>query len=277
MATNAAEIIHARSNAGAFGRFADRWIFVFMAALFVAVTLLGFIPDSIGIVGAVRAGQRPPFPPILHFHAVLMGSWLVLLLVQATLVALGRTAWHRKLGLASLVLLPAIIVAAVLLVKASWQQIEFLGVSPPAGLDPAVVIGLKGTVTKVLLTQIRMGIIFPVLVFWALLIRAEEPQIHKRLMILATVVPLGAGVDRAVGFLGWPVNFGPTFFYDDVYCLLLLLPLFAYDLSRRKKTVLRAYIIWAAFFVPTGIAMYGLGGTSWWAATAPRLMGMQRW
>jgi hypothetical protein len=276
MATNAAEIIHARSNAGAFGRFADRWIFVFMAALFVAVTLLGFIPDSIGIVGAVRAGQRPPLPPILHFHAVLMGSWLVLLLVQATLVALGRTAWHRKLGLASLILLPAIIVASVLLVKASWQQIGFLAVSPPPGLAPAVVIGLKATVTKVLLTQIRMGIVFTVLIVWALQIRAQDPQMHKRLMFLATVVPLGAGVDRAVGFLGWPVNFGPTFFYDDVYCLLLLLPLFAYDLIRRK-TVLRAYFIWAAFFLPTGIAMYVLGGTSWWAAEAPRLMGMQRW
>jgi hypothetical protein len=276
MATNAAEIIHSRSDASALGRFADRWIFVFMASLFVAVTLLGFVPDSIDIVGAVRAGQRPPLPPVLHIHAVLMGSWLVLLLVQATLVALGRTAWHRKLGLASLVLLPAIIVAGVFLVKASWQQIEFLGVSPPPGLNRAVVIGLKGTVTKVLFTQIRMGIVFTVLVVWALLVRTEDPQIHKRLMILATVVPLAAGIDRAVGFLGWPMNFGPTFFYDDVYSVLLLLPLVAYDLIRRKP-VLRAYCIWAALFVPTGIAMYALGGTSWWAAAAPRLMRMHRW
>jgi hypothetical protein len=69
----------------------DRWIFVFMAGLFVVVTLAGFVPSSIVKIAAVEAGQRPPFPLILHIHAVLMGSWLILLLGQTSLMAMPAT------------------------------------------------------------------------------------------------------------------------------------------------------------------------------------------
>ena len=77
----------------------DRWIFVFMAAWFIAIVLAGFIPDSIMKVGMVQAGARPPFPIVLHMHAVLMGSFLLLLLAQTVLMATGRRALHMRLGI----------------------------------------------------------------------------------------------------------------------------------------------------------------------------------
>src|SRR5678815_784800 len=70
----------------------DRWIYVFTAASFIVVTLLGFIPDSLMKIGMVKAGLRPPFPLVLHMHAVLMGSFLALLLAQTWLMATGRKA-----------------------------------------------------------------------------------------------------------------------------------------------------------------------------------------
>src|SRR6476469_8077769 len=69
----------------------DRWIYVFMAAWFIAIVLTGFIPDSLNKIAAVQAGQRPPLPLVMHAHAVLMGSFLLLLLAQTTLVATGRS------------------------------------------------------------------------------------------------------------------------------------------------------------------------------------------
>ena len=63
----------------------DRWIFVFMAAWFIVITLAGFIPDSMMKIGMVQAGVRPPFPIVLHMHAVLMGSFLLLLFAQTWL------------------------------------------------------------------------------------------------------------------------------------------------------------------------------------------------
>src|SRR5215207_1373256 len=86
----------------------DRWIFVFMAAWFIAIVLAGFIPDSLDKVAAVQAGERPPFPLVLHMHAVLMGSFLLLLLAQSWLMATGRTAQHMRLGVLAMVLAPAL-------------------------------------------------------------------------------------------------------------------------------------------------------------------------
>ena len=63
-----------------------------MAGLFILTALAGFIPDSIDVLRAVKAGERPALPPILHVHAILMASWLLLLLAQTSLVALGRGA-----------------------------------------------------------------------------------------------------------------------------------------------------------------------------------------
>src|SRR3569623_3112177 len=87
--------------------FIDRWSWAFTVALIVATVLAGFVPDSMTKVGLVEAGKRPPFPLVLHVHAALMGSWLLLLLTQTTLMATGRRALHMQLGLAAAVLAPA--------------------------------------------------------------------------------------------------------------------------------------------------------------------------
>src|SRR5688572_25807962 len=76
----------------------DRWIFVGMAVWFIAIVLAGFIPDSIMKVAMVKAGLRPPFPLVLHMHAVLMGGFLLLLLAQSWLMATGRRQFHMQLG-----------------------------------------------------------------------------------------------------------------------------------------------------------------------------------
>src|SRR6478672_8235797 len=72
----------------------DRWIYVFTAVSFIAVALAGFLPDSAHKIALVQSGGRPPFPLVLHLHAVLMGSFLLLLLAQTTLAATGRIDLH---------------------------------------------------------------------------------------------------------------------------------------------------------------------------------------
>ena len=101
----------------------DRWIYVFMAAFFIAITLTGFVPDSLAKLAAIEAGARPPFPLVLHVHSVLMGLFLLLLLAQTTLAATGRLHYHQRLGLAAVVLAPAIVVAGFILVPTMHHQI----------------------------------------------------------------------------------------------------------------------------------------------------------
>jgi hypothetical protein len=87
----------------------DRWIYVFTAASFIAIVLTGFVPDSLAKLTAIHAGQRPPFPLVLHVHAILMGSFLLLLLSQTILVAVGKRSWHMRIGIAAAALVPAIV------------------------------------------------------------------------------------------------------------------------------------------------------------------------
>src|SRR4051812_47700155 len=87
----------------------DRWIFVAMAVWFIAIVLAGFIPDAAMKVQMVRTGLRPPFPPIMHVHAVLMGSFLLLLLAQTVMMATGRSALHKRVGIVGMVLAVALV------------------------------------------------------------------------------------------------------------------------------------------------------------------------
>ena len=52
----------------------------------------------------------PPLPRIFHIHAAIFTSWIVLFVLQASLVHPGATDLHRKLGLAGAALAIAMVV-----------------------------------------------------------------------------------------------------------------------------------------------------------------------
>src|SRR4029453_1846754 len=101
----------------------DRWIYVFMAAWFIAIVLVGFIPDSMMKVALVKAGGRAPFPLVLHFHAVLMGSFLLLLLTQTVLMATGHKALHMQLGILGAILAAPLVAVGFVLAPTMYYQV----------------------------------------------------------------------------------------------------------------------------------------------------------
>lgn len=42
--------------------------------------------------------RTPPLSPLLHIHGAVMTGWVVLLVVQTSLIAAHRVQWHRCLG-----------------------------------------------------------------------------------------------------------------------------------------------------------------------------------
>jgi hypothetical protein len=267
MVANTADLVRAQPNAGTFARFADRWIYVFMAAFYVVTALVGFIPDSVNVIAAVEAGQRPPLSPILHAHAIAMGAWLLLLLTQSTLVATGNTAQHRKLGLIGMVLAPTIVVLMFLVARGAYSA--FMAV-PPGAMPAEAFAGVKQLVSNLFLEQIRSMALFGGFVAWALVVRKRDSETHRRLLILATLIPLPAAINRIMwlpgGFPESPVS---TWLYQ----LLWLAPVLIYDIARRGR-VHRAYVIGIALNVPFAIATYLLWSTPGWEATVPTLMGL---
>ena len=267
MAT-AAETILIQRRGGGFTAFADRWIYVFMAALFIVTVLVGFIPDSVAKVGAVAAGQRPAFPMILHLHSALMGSWLLLLFTQALLMALGKPGLHKQLGIAGAVLAPAMVIVGFLLIPAmDGQVIDGIRHGPPPVAEQLRAI--LPIVLNIMAVQIRAGLVFAILVTVALATRRAAPDVHKRLMFLATLAPLPAATDR----MSWlPTSIPGSALTIELWPLVILAPMFLWDLHRQKR-IHRAYVIWFAVSLAPAIAMHLCWNSPAWHAVALTLLG----
>ena len=247
----------------------DRWIFVFMAGWFIAIVLAGFVPDSLMKIEMVRTGQRPPFPLVLHVHAVLMGAFLLLLLAQTWLMATGRRALHMQLGIAGLVGAVAIVIVGFILIPTMYHQLWNAAQTAPNELREKLRTPLL-IWDNITLLQIRIGILFPLFIAIGLRARGKEAGLHKRMMILATAIPLPAGIDR----IPWlPHTMPDSPLSVDLYTLLAISPMFVWDVVRNGR-VHRAYWIWIAAYLPCAIAVHALWNTAWWHSMVPRLMGV---
>jgi uncharacterized membrane protein len=247
----------------------DRWIFVAMAAWFIAIVLIGFVPDAMGMVAAAKTGQRPPLPAILHVHAVVMGSFLLLLLTQSVLMATGRCELHKRVGIAAFVLVPVLVVVGLILAPTIYHQVLSFSQTGPAELRPQLQQRLMA-LENILLLQIRIGILFPLFMGIALAARGKNGGLHKRMLFLATAVPLPAAIDR----MHWLPNTLPAMpVGTDLWLLVALSPLFLWDVARNRR-VHEAYWIWLGVYVPVGLLAYGLWDTPWWHATARQIMGV---
>ncbi len=247
----------------------DRWIFVGMAMWFIVIVLAGFVPDALQKIAAVKAGLRPPFPPILHVHSVLMGSFLLLILAQSVMMATGRSALHKKVGIAAFVLVPALIIVGIILAATIYHQVwggaHFGPPAVRAALTPAI-----PQLENILLLQLHAGILFGIFMTMALAARSANSGFHKRMIFLATAVPLLASVDR----MGWlPNTFPASPMSSDGYILLVIAPMFLWDVIRNRR-VHSAYAVWAAIYLPASLIMYRLWDTPGWHATAQRIMGV---
>jgi len=118
-------------------------------------------------------------PAMAHAHGALLFSWLVLVLVQSL-----RLRSHRKLGWVALALAPAIAASTVAIgVEATGRD-----------LSRGLVTGMAGNVTAPL--------VFCGLVGAAIWLRGQ-PQWHKRLILIATVVMLWPAWFRWRHFMPW--------------------------------------------------------------------------
>lgn len=240
-------------------RGAGRFVYSSTAALFIVVTLIGFVPTSTAYLSAIRSGAVPPPPLLLHMHAAVMWGWLLLFFTQATLLARGRRQLHQSLGLASMLLAPAMVFTMIAVTVQSFTR--------------SVGLGYAEAAAKFLSLQIHDLILFALFYCWAVAARRSSPETHKRMMVLATF----AIVNAAVGRMRWlPLNIQPNLLYDlaPLYQVLLLAPVLVYDvvrLGRLHGAYVYGLVIFALFAGATRFLWY----SPWWLRTAPALMGVE--
>ncbi|WP_293992798.1 hypothetical protein [Sphingomonas sp.] len=240
-----------------------------MAVWFILIVLVGFVPDSMMKTAMVKAGARAPFPARLHIHAVLMGSFLLLLLAQTLMVATDRCSLHKRVGIAAFVLVPALVIAGLILAPTMFHQVwGGAHFGPPAAQK--ALMPMVPVIENILLLQINAGVLFAVFIGVALRARSTLPGMHKRMMFLATAVPLGAAIDR---MLWLPSSMPASPWATDVYILLAVSPMFVWDLVRNQR-VHEAYKVWLMIYLPAAALVAFAWDKPWWHSTAERLMGV---
>jgi hypothetical protein len=222
----------------------DRSFFLFMAVLMLATAVVGFGPNSVAII----AGTREMPPLLTHIHAALMVSWLSLLVIQTSLNAGGKVHVHRRLGQIAIALIPGLLVVMVL--------ISFIGFVGDGEFPPGRY--------NVLLLQIRAIVLFPLFALWAFAARRYDFGFHKRLMIIATIVPLDAAIARTEWLPGMGAFFS-DFELMSAYQLLLIMLIVVYDFWRNGR-VHGATLVGVSVFGASTIGVNLLWGSEWWFA-----------
>jgi hypothetical protein len=247
----------------------DRWIFVITAAGFIVITLTGFIPDSLMKVAMVRSGVRPPFPLVMHMHAALMGSFLLLLLTQTWLMATGRKAQHMRLGIVGMFLAVALVIVGFILAPTIYHQVWNGAQHAPSPVREELQ-GRLPWLDNILIMQIRIGLLFPLFLIIGLRARGKDAGLHKRMMILATAIALPAAIDR----ITWlPTTMPGSPLAADLYTMLAVSPMFVWDVVRNRY-IHRAYWIWLGVLLTSTVVVNAIWDTPWWHATARAIMGV---
>jgi len=240
-----------------------------MAVWFIVITLAGFIPSSLGKIAAVQAGLRPPFPLVLHFHAVLMGSFLLLLLAQTWFMATGRGLFHKQLGLLGIAVGLALVVVGFFLVPTTFQAAWNAAHSAAPGFAERFV-GKDQFLLNNILVQLRAGGLFSLFLLIGVATRRSNPGLHKRMMILATAMPLPAAISR-ISWLPSSMPLSPLSL--DLLLLVAVSPMIVWDVIRNGRVHV-AYWIWLGIWLPIVAAVHLAWDSPWWGAMARQLMGV---
>ena len=202
----------------------DDFFFSGMAAVILISVLVGFSQTFF----------LEPLPNlVVKIHAAVFSLWIILLIVQTSLIAAGRPDLHRRLGLLGFGLACLVVVFGVLVATENLVR-NYPGFNP----DDHSGVGFKAFYA-VTLSDMLM---FSTLMFFAFR-RRFEPAAHKRLVIIATLAITDAAFDR------WPI---PVDWWGHrvtpllcIYPLLLLLA--TYDWWSMKKV--QPVTLWASLFL----------------------------
>ncbi|MEQ9005132.1 MAG: hypothetical protein RIE74_16345 [Pseudomonadales bacterium] len=175
-------------------RGSGRRFYVYLSLLMWLLALVGFGP---GYISALVDGTWARSLPI-HVHAFVYVGWLALFTYQVSLPSAGQIATHKRLG-------KALVVYAVLMVVVGLT-VTFSRFAERVAADELV------AAQHALIHPLSDMVIFPVLFGLAVYFRAT-PEVHKRLMVVATTFLLVAAVGR-MSFLGNPPS---TLVYDLVW------------------------------------------------------------
>jgi hypothetical protein len=165
----------------------QRFFFLFMAVLIIAAVFLGFARTF--FLAPLYNFHLPNL--LVAIHGIVFASWIALFAIQTSLVAMGRTDLHRKLGTLGAILVGLVFVMAyAVMLEGVHRDFTIPGQANTSPRDRAQILSLD-----------VIGINASFALFVAGLLLRRSPQFHKRLMLFGTIGMTGPAIAR------WPFAF----------------------------------------------------------------------
>ncbi len=151
--------------------------YIMTSTLIMVIAVVGFWPSYLQpLVTGISEAQH-----VIHFHAIVYFGWLGLFVTQAWFAASGQLALHMKFGKVGMIYGTAMILVGLLVTFSRFADRVSAG-----NLEQA---------QRSLLYPFSDMLIFPAF-FGAAIAYRRKPEIHKRLMIVASTYLLVAAVLR---------------------------------------------------------------------------------
>ena len=211
----------------------------FLAAAGFAIFLVG-----VGFIPAFLPGAPQRLRPttgLILVHAACNVSWLILFATQAALIAAERRRLHRQLGVFGI----ALAVVLLTLGFAVAVQAARTGYAPAPGMTPLAFLAIPIGDLVGFAAFVAMGL------YWR-----RNPDVHKRLMWLATISIVFASVTR----LPFARGNVPVIVTSSLF-IVLLAPV--YERVTRGRSHPASLWGGAALFASVPLRT-AIGGTAWW-------------
>jgi hypothetical protein len=210
--------------------FWDRYFYFSMSLLIAAVVAFGFSQT----IDMNLIHPTIPRPFLLYIHAAVFTGWLVFFILQSALVRTSNVGIHRTLGAFGIAMGIGIpILGAATSLTMTRFDIEKLH-SPTAATDIIVP----------LFDMVAFASTFSLAMYWR-----KKPELHRRLILVATCALTAAGFGR---FPAWLLP--PSIFYAGVD-LLILLGVTRDLIVNKKIHAVYAYVL-PAFIVGQTVTLY---------------------
>ncbi len=228
-----------------------RVFFVAMGSAVIATVFAGFAP-TFYLRG--HFVQDRPMSLLLHVHGVVFSTWVAIFLFQTILISRGARRLHQRVGWLAVAVAASMV---VLVVAAMVEQLRRPGGFPP----PPLALALS---------------VFDIFVF-AILVGAavhyrRRPDWHRRLMLSATILLLGAPMFRIVIHLIGTADMAKVGIIATLLVDAFFLPCFAYDWMRMRR-IHPAYLVALGLIIADQVAQARVVS---WAPWIDFSMAMQR-
>jgi hypothetical protein len=236
---------------------ADFYTWILVACVLAAFG--GFIPTYFSPLAAGKFAANP----VVHLHGIAFFTWTLYALFQASLIPAGNATLHRSTGLIGVALATLMVVLGMLAALNNLVNVTALGGGHEA--------------ESFLIVPLVIMVCFAVFVALAIAYR-ERADIHKRLMVVATVSILNAPIARPLLQWVWPPapGHGPGVWLiipTSLISYTLIVAGMVYDWRTRGRPH-PVYVISLVVLTVIAFAVVPLAETSGWHAIAKAYGGL---